>query len=199
MLDAMGATAEGFDAAFSKPREQVLVLDRRRPPRVISGDGKLLPLVRDGSTKQSRIEEIGQALLKNTLLSASKAYLRKQQLDGAHAVLLVQAPRLHSCCRRLGRRCADQPPPFAATWLLPASVLPADSYEEHFVLPDDRVALLSNRAIMLVVAPGFAQLDGAAEIGARGAPCYRVGWVDWVLWVLSACMCWPLCPARQEQ
>ena len=48
------ATAEGFDATFGKPREQLLVVERRRPARVITGEGKLLPLVRDGSTKQVR-------------------------------------------------------------------------------------------------------------------------------------------------
>lgn len=36
------------------------------------------------------------------------------------------------------------------------------------MLLDDRVALLTNRGIMLVVAPGFAMLDGAAEIGEFG-------------------------------
>lgn len=34
------------------------------------------------------------------------------------------------------------------------------------MLPNDRVVLLTNRDVMLVHAPGFAQLDGAAEIGA---------------------------------
>lgn len=28
------------------------MMERRRPPRLVSGDGKLLPLVRGGSTKQ---------------------------------------------------------------------------------------------------------------------------------------------------
>ena len=44
-------------------------------------------------------------------------------------------------------------------------LLPAEAYEEHFVLPDDRVVLLTSAGICLVHAPGFAQLDGAAEIG----------------------------------
>lgn len=30
------------------------MVERRRPARVVSGEGKLLPLVRDGSTKQVR-------------------------------------------------------------------------------------------------------------------------------------------------
>lgn len=48
------ATAEGFDATFGKPREQLVVLERRRPARLVTGEGKLLPLVRGGSTKQVR-------------------------------------------------------------------------------------------------------------------------------------------------
>jgi hypothetical protein len=79
VLDALSATAEGFDATFGKPKEQLLVMERRRPPRLVSGDGKLLPLVRGGSTKQSRIEEIGQALLRNTLLAAPDGLRRMQQ------------------------------------------------------------------------------------------------------------------------
>lgn len=51
-LPFCSATAEGFDATFGKPKEQLLVMERRRPPRLVSGDGKLLPLVRGGSTKQ---------------------------------------------------------------------------------------------------------------------------------------------------
>ena len=51
------------------------------------------------------------------------------------------------------------------------SACPAEAYEEHFVLPDDRVVLLTSCSILLVHAPGFAQLDGAAEIGGGG------GWV----------------------
>jgi hypothetical protein len=35
------------------------------------------------------------------------------------------------------------------------------------VLPDDRVVLLTSCSILLVHAPGFAQLDGAAEIGGH--------------------------------
>jgi hypothetical protein len=49
---ACSATAEGFDATFGKTKEQLLVVDRRRPARLITGEGKLLPLVRDGSTME---------------------------------------------------------------------------------------------------------------------------------------------------
>ena len=34
------------------------------------------------------------------------------------------------------------------------------------MLPEDRVLLLTSAGVLLVHAPGFAQLDGAAEIGA---------------------------------
>ena len=46
------ATAEGVEATFGKPKDRLLVAERRRPPRVVSGEGKLLPLMRNGSTKQ---------------------------------------------------------------------------------------------------------------------------------------------------
>ncbi len=42
----------------------------------------------------------------------------------------------------------------------------ADAYEEHFLLPDDRVAILSSQALLLVVAPAFAKLQRDAETGA---------------------------------
>ncbi|KAL4443584.1 hypothetical protein ABPG75_011321 [Micractinium tetrahymenae] len=137
VLEAMSATAEGFDATFGKPRDRLLVLERRRPARVISGEGKLMPLVRGGSTKQSRIEEIGQALLKNTLLAAPNGLRNKRQ--GAVT----------------------------------------EAYEEHFVLPDDRVLLLTSAGILLVHAPGFAQLDGAAEIGAINVSDVAPGIIQW--------------------
>ncbi|KAL4447306.1 hypothetical protein ABPG77_007339, partial [Micractinium sp. CCAP 211/92] len=137
VLQAFSTTAEGFDATFGKPRDRLLVLERRRPARVISGEGRLMPLVRGGSTKQSRIEEIGQALLKNTLLAAPNGLRNKRQ--------------------------------GAAT----------EAYEEHFVLPDDRVLLLTSAGVLLVHAPGFAQLDGAAEIGAINVGDVAPGTIQW--------------------
>jgi hypothetical protein len=41
-----------------------------------------------------------------------------------------------------------------------------DAYEQHFLLPDDHVALLTSRHLMLVLAPGFASVHAAAEQGA---------------------------------
>eukprot|EP00887_Chlorella_sp_A99_P001951 scaffold18.g1951.t1 len=119
MLDALSATAEGFDASFGKPREAALVLERRRLPRVVGGDGRLQPL--------ARIEALGQALLKNTLLSLPDSTLMRSKRQDS---------------------------------------LAAEAYEEHFVLPDGRVLVLTSRGLMLVHAHGFAALDGAVEVGA---------------------------------
>ena len=41
---------------------------------------------------------------------------------------------------------------------------------QHFLLPDGRVALLSNCAIMLVSAPSFAALHSRAETGEPHDP-----------------------------
>lgn len=43
----------------------------------------------------------------------------------------------------------------------------ADAYEEHMLLPDDGlVVMLTNRAFMLLSAPGFAAIHNAAARGA---------------------------------
>lgn len=123
LLDAFSATAEGF-ATAGRTKVESLVTDRKRLPRVVGADGRVLPLVRDGSDRQACIEQLGQALLRNSLLAAPEAALRRRQ-D-------------HTDC----------------------------GYEEHFVLPGDLVVLLTSRGLVLVAAPGFASLDGAAEIGA---------------------------------
>jgi len=144
-LDALSATVEGFDASFGRNKEDLLVLERRRLPRVLGGDGKLQPLLRDGSDREAVVEQIGQALLRETLLS-----------DG------VQAAAFR------------------------AEVVQMEAYEEHFVVPSECVVLLSNCSIMSIFAPGFAQLDGAAEIGAltssqgisAGKIIWRVKWED---------------------
>ena len=60
-----------------------------------------------------------------------------------------------------------------------------DAYEEHFVLQDDRVAVLTDHAIVCLAAPGFAQLQAAAEQGglqtaAPDVPAAELRWA--VLW-----------------
>ncbi len=43
----------------------------------------------------------------------------------------------------------------------------ADAYEEHMLLPEnDQVVMLTNRAFMLLSAPGFAAIHNAAAAGA---------------------------------
>ncbi len=54
-LDLFSSAFEGLDASkdqlLGKPRASIL-LRRKRLPRVVGGDGKLQPFVRDGSERQ---------------------------------------------------------------------------------------------------------------------------------------------------
>jgi hypothetical protein len=142
-LDALSATAEGFDAKFaSKAREERLVYARRRLPRVVSGDGRILPIVREGSDREAVVEQLGQALLWATLT--------RMDLEVAQGTSEA-----------------------------------FETYEEHFVLPDDVVAVLTTRNLLAIKAPGFARLEGAAEIGmltvaevGGGSIMWRVAWDD---------------------
>jgi len=156
-LDALSATAEGVDAALSsKNRENLLIMGKRRLPRVIGGDGKLTPIIRDGSDREAVIEQLGSALLRATLLANPQAAAEATSLSGGAG----------------GKRVAQG---FVGS----GSIL--EAYEEHFVLPNDAVALLTNRSIFLVAAPGFAQLNGAAEIGAVSAAEVGAGEVQWAV------------------
>lgn len=135
-LEALSATAEGFDSVFAKDRPSLLVLQRRRLPRVIYGDGKINSVTRNGSDRESMLEALGQSFLWSTLQSKSK--------------------RLND----------------------------VESYEEHFVLPNERVLLFTRHKMFHVLAPGFAQLAGAAEIGSLPAIEIPAGKVEWCLpWV----------------
>lgn len=145
-LDALSATAEGFDAKFaSKAREERLVYARRRLPRVVSGDGRILPIVREGSDREAVVEQLGQALLWATL-ETKEGEADQSQVEGEGSF---------------------------------------EAYEEHFVLPDDVVAVLTTRNLLAIKAPGFARLEGAAEIGmltvadvGAGTIVWRVTWDD---------------------
>lgn len=155
-LDALSAAAEGFDAQFGSKDKKIegLVVNRHRLARVVGTDGRIQPIMReDGggigggggggggeSTQATWIESIGQALLRNTLLLEYSTQLAK----GSGGKGTSGGPG-----GALG----------AAT---------SEGYEEHFVCPNHRVLLLTNRSIMLVTAPGFAELDGAAEVGQLG-------------------------------
>ena len=61
-----------------------------------------------------------------------------------------------------------------------------DAYEDHFLLPEDRVVVLTNRALTCLVAPGFAAVHAAAEQGrldTTGAPDIPAAELRWaVLW-----------------
>ena len=65
-----------------------------------------------------------------------------------------------------------------------------DAYEDHFLLQDDRVVVLTNAAIICMLAPGFAAIHAAAEKGhydAAGAPEVPSAELRWaVLWKVSS-------------
>ena len=83
----------------------VAAADQHSPCACCSGEGKILALMRDGSTKQARIEEIGQALLKNTLLAAASTDLRKRpdaesgERHGGQVVAPRPSPLTRPCMR----------------------------------------------------------------------------------------------------
>ncbi|KAK9827173.1 hypothetical protein WJX74_009221 [Apatococcus lobatus] len=132
-FEFMSSTFEGIDAVKDQLVGRIKPSDlykRNRLPRAIGGDGRLQPFSRsDGSERQARLEELGQALLR-----------RAQDASGV-GLMAVK--------RRLRTRYS------------------ADAYEEHMLLPDnDQVVMLTNRAFMLLSAPGFAAIHNAAARGA---------------------------------
>lgn len=66
-----------------------------------------------------------------------------------------------------------------------------DSYEEHFILQEDRVLVLTNCAMVCLLAPGFAAIHAAAEEGrldSAGAPEIPSSEIRWaVLWKVDLC------------
>lgn len=61
-----------------------------------------------------------------------------------------------------------------------------DLYEEHFIMQEDRVLVLTNSAMVCLRAPGFAAIQASAEEGrldSAGAPEIPVPEMRWaVLW-----------------
>ena len=68
------------------------------------------------------------------------------RIEAVGQVLMWKAVEAAPGLQRLGRR--SRRPARAAS----------DRYEEHMLLPDDRVALLTSQRLMLVSAPGFAKV-----------------------------------------
>eukprot|EP00884_Botryococcus_braunii_P010316 jgi/Botrbrau1/19286/Bobra.0073s0029.1 len=137
-LEFFSNAFEGIDASSSNlvgRQRNPRYLQRRRLPRAIGGDKRVLPLLRlVGSIltdRLSRMEEVGQALLFRCEEAASGLDLLR------------------------GRRRTTR------YWS-------GDAYEDHMLLPDERVALLTDRAILLVHSPGFAAIQASYEEG--GAP-----------------------------
>ena len=64
-----------------------------------------------------------------------------------------------------------------------------DAYEEHFILQEDRVLILTNSAMLCLYAPGFAAIHAAAEEGESdisGAPDIPAAEIRWaVLWQVN--------------
>ena len=59
-----------------------------------------------------------------------------------------------------------------------------EGFEEHVVLPNGLVLLFTSGSLLLVDAPGFAALDGAAELGSipaevdPGSVKWRIEWTN---------------------
>ena len=83
------------------------------------------------------------------------------RIEAVGQVLMWKAVEAAPGLQRLGRR--SRRPARAAY----------DRYEEHMLLPDDRVALMTNQRLMLVSAPGFAKVWSAAgfQCNAQGSKC----------------------------
>jgi hypothetical protein len=63
-----------------------------------------------------------------------------------------------------------------------------DAYEEHMLLLDERVALMTNQRLMLLHAPGFQRIHEAAKEGVAPGneddiPVAEIRWsVEWQVW-----------------
>lgn len=60
-----------YDASFAKDRSAVLVLQRKRLPRVLGATGKISEIQRAGSIQESILESLGQSFLWATLIADS--------------------------------------------------------------------------------------------------------------------------------
>ena len=84
------------------------------------------------------------------------------RIEAIGQVLMWKAVEAGPGLQRLGRR--SRRPARAGS----------DRYEEHMLLPDDRVALMTNQRLMLVSAPGFAKVGPAAPLTGCRKPKERI-------------------------
>lgn len=122
-----------FDASFAQGRSSILVLQRKRLPRVLGAGGVIPETCRSGSMRESVLESLGQAFLWSTVLAESSKFT---------------SPTM-------------------------------ESYEEHFVLPDGFVLVFTSISMLHIYSPGFAAMDGAAEIGTLPAIEIPAGIIKW--------------------
>lgn len=66
-----------------------------------------------------------------------------------------------------------------------------DAYEEHLLILEERVVVLTDRAIVCIHAPGFATIHAAAEQGTQqNAPDIKNAEIRWsVLWEVGLLTC----------
>ena len=128
---------EKHDASFAQGRSGVVVLQRKRLPRVLNAMSGIRDVEPLGAASSSLLESLGQALLWSTWISSP----------------LTKHLRL-------------------------------EGFEEHVVLPNGLVLLFTSGSLLLVDAPGFAALDGAAELGFipaevdPGSVKWRIEWTN---------------------
>jgi hypothetical protein len=67
---AIKKPAEVYDASFAKGRQSILVLQRKRLPRVLGWHGRITETYRHGSDRESTLESLGQSYLWATWLSS---------------------------------------------------------------------------------------------------------------------------------
>lgn len=59
----LATSSDGYNSNFAKDRASVLILERKRLPRVIGASGKITPMTRRGTVRESVLEALGQSFL----------------------------------------------------------------------------------------------------------------------------------------
>lgn len=84
--NSLAKAPETYDASFAKGRSSVLVLQRKRLPRVLGATGAISEMFRSGSTGESVLESLGQSFLWATLIADSSRTDRLESYE-EHFVL----------------------------------------------------------------------------------------------------------------